>query len=147
MDELIARADVTIDAPADRVWQALTDPELIRQYMAGATVTSDWREGSPITYAGEWKGTTFEDRGTILQIQPRRRLRTTHYSPASGMPDVPENYHVVTYDLQEQGPGTQLTVTQENNPDRAMVEESQKTWAMMLQGIKQVAEQGTPTGR
>jgi len=33
-----------------------------------------------------------------------------------------------------------LMVTQENNPDQAMVEESEKTWAMMLSGIKSVVE-------
>src|SRR5690554_572753 len=86
---LVATATATIETPVSSVWEALVNPETIRQYMFGTTVSSDWRPGSAITWAGEWQGRKYEDRGTITRIQPGRLLEYTHYSPLSGLPDVP----------------------------------------------------------
>ena len=47
---LIAKASISIDASVDRVWNALTNPDIIKQYMFGAKVISDWNEGSPIVW-------------------------------------------------------------------------------------------------
>lgn len=43
---LVASASVLIDAPIGTVWHALVDPELIKRYMFGTTVVSDWSEGA-----------------------------------------------------------------------------------------------------
>src|SRR5437016_6516027 len=99
MGDLVATAEVTIDAAAEKVWRALTEPESIAQFMFGARVTTDWQPGSPITYDGEWKGKPYRDKGTVLEVDPNRLLKTTHFSPLSGKADVPENYNVVTYEL------------------------------------------------
>ena len=52
---LIATASITIKAPASKVWNALVDPKAIQQYMFGTNAVSDWREGSPIGWKGEWQ--------------------------------------------------------------------------------------------
>jgi len=41
---LIARASITINANSTQVWNALVDPQAIRQYMFGTNVVTDWRE-------------------------------------------------------------------------------------------------------
>lgn len=92
---LIARASVTIDATIGNVWDALVTPEAIKQYMFGTTVVTDWREGSPISWKGEWEGKPYEDKGTILQLKPGRSLQYSHFSPRSGLADTQENYHIV----------------------------------------------------
>lgn len=43
---LIAQASTTLSAPVATVWEALTNPVQIKQYMLGTDVVSDWREGS-----------------------------------------------------------------------------------------------------
>ena len=48
----VAKAAITINAPASKVWDALTNPDLIKQYLFGTEVTTDWQVGSPITYRG-----------------------------------------------------------------------------------------------
>jgi uncharacterized protein YndB with AHSA1/START domain len=94
MDErLIARASITIDAPMANVWEALINPAAIKQYMFGTNAVSDWKEGSPIVWKGEWQNKAYEDRGTILMIEKQRLLQYNHFSPLTGKPDVPENYH------------------------------------------------------
>ena len=141
MNPIIARAKVSIKAPVARIWEALTQPELVRQYLYGAEIVSDWKKGSPVTYRGVWQGKPYEDKGIILEIEPGKLLKVTHFSPLSGLPDVPENYHVVTYAITQDGAETNLTITQENNRDQAEADESEGTWKMILNNIKTLLEQ------
>ena len=137
---LIAKASTSIAAPAAKVWDALVNPQMIKQYMFGATVVSDWREGSPITWKGEWKGKPYEDKGKIRKIEPRQLLQYSHYSPLSGVPDTPENQHIVTIELSEQGAQTRISLSQDNNPNDEAREQSEKNWKTMLEGLKKLLE-------
>ena len=137
---LVARASVSISAPAAKVWDALVTPQTIKQYMFGTTVVSDWREGSPITWKGEWKGKPYEDKGRILKIDPRALLRYSHYSPLSGLPDTPENHHTVTIELSGNDGTTNVRLSQDNNANEQAKQESEKNWTMMLDGLKKLVE-------
>ena len=138
--DLVAKATITVNAPRAKVWKALVSPAAIKQYMFGADVRTDWKEGSPITWSGEWKGKQFQDKGKLLQVKPDRILQYTHFSPLAGQPDTPENYHTVTVELAEVAGKTQVTLTQDNNSTEAARKESEKNWKMMLAGLKKFAE-------
>jgi len=135
-----AAATTIIDVPASKVWEALTNPELIKRYMFGTDVITDWQVGSPITYRGEWEGKPFEDKGKVLEVKREKSLITTHWSPLSGVPDTPENYHTVAYQLSEKNGGTQVTITQDKNASEEEKEHSEKNWSMMLDGLKKLLE-------
>ena len=136
----IARAETTIKASADKVWNALTNPEMIKKYMFGTTVISDWKEGSKIIWKGEWEGKSYEDKGKILQLEVQKKLQYSHYSPLSGLHDNPENYHIVTIDLVKKDNETMVTLIQDNNPDEKAKEHSEKNWKMMLASLKKLLE-------
>lgn len=138
---LIARASAVINAPRDKVWQALVDPKAIQQYMFGTNVVSDWREGSQIVWKGEWQGQAYEDKGTILQLTPGQTLQYSHYSPLSGVADLPENYHTVTIELSDAGNQTQILLTQDKNTSEEERAHSQQNWEMMLAALKNYLEQ------
>ena len=140
-EQSIARATTTVEAPAAEVWEALVTPATIARYMFGAKVVSQWQEGSPISWSGEWKGKPFEDKGTILRLEPERLLQYSHYSPLSGLPDAPESYHTVTIELREEGGRTHVTLTQDNNPTDEAREHSETNWRAMLDGMKRVVEE------
>ncbi len=95
MNEITAEATVDIDASPSEVWRSLTDPARLKQYYLGAEVETDWQVGSPITFKGEWDGKPYEDKGEILVFEPERKLAYSHFSPTTGKPDAPENYHMV----------------------------------------------------
>ena len=135
-----ATATTTIDAPVSKVWQALVNPEIIKQYLFNTDVISDWNVGSPIIYRGEWEGKPFEDKGKILEIEPEKTLKSTHWSPLSGVPDTPENYHTVTYTLTGQGESTEVTITQDNNASEEEKAHSEKNWQTVLDGMKKLLE-------
>jgi uncharacterized protein YndB with AHSA1/START domain len=137
---LVAQASVTINAPRADVWKALVTPAAIKQYMFGTNVVSDWKPRSPITWKGEWQGESYEDKGVILRVEPDRVLQYTHFSPLSGVADVPENYHTVTVELTAEGAGTRVVLSQDNNATEQAREHSQKNWEMALAGLKRLVE-------
>ena len=140
-ENLVANASTTIDAPAAKVWDALTNPATIKQYMFGTTVASDFKKGSPITWKGEWQGKPYEDKGVIQDVDPQRRLQYTHFSPQAGLPDKPENYHTVTIELAEDGTDrTRVTLSQDNNPTEEAREHSEQNWHTMLVVLKAFVE-------
>ncbi len=139
--DLVADADITINASSDKVWDALINPSKIKKYMMGTTVTSDWKEGSSIQWKGEWKGKSYEDKGTVLRLDPGSMLQYTHYSPMTGLPDVPENYHTVTIKLSGKGAKTMLSLSQDGNATEKGKEESEKNWKQMLGGLKDLVEE------
>jgi uncharacterized protein YndB with AHSA1/START domain len=139
---LDAVVSVLTRASREKVWDALINPDSIKQYMFGTTVTTGWREGAPITWKGEWEGKPYEDKGTVLRFEPEDTLSYSHFSSMGGLPDVPENHHTVTIHLTAEGKDTRITLTQENNKTQEAKAHSEKNWQMMLDALKKFLEMG-----
>ena len=139
-ESYIAAAEIDIDGAPTAVWKALTDPELVAKYFFGTQVQTDWKPGSPIVWKGEYEGKKYEDKGEILEVQPNRLLRVTHFSPMIGLADKPENYHTLTYDLDERGGSTHVTLSQDNNSSEEEAERSTANWETVLTGLKKTVE-------
>lgn len=137
---LIANVSTTINVPVTKVWDSLINPEIIRQYMFGTEVVSNWKEGSPIVWKGIWKEKPYEDKGVILAIEPQKTLRYSHFSPLSGVADVPENYHTLTYTISGKGDHTHVSLSQDNNANEKAMEHSTKMWQQLLAELKKVLE-------
>jgi uncharacterized protein YndB with AHSA1/START domain len=141
-DDFIAEKRITVHAPVEAVWRALTDPELVKEYMYGTHLETDWKVGSPIAWKGEWKGNAYEDKGTVLAYDPNRLLTVTHWSPMDGSEDKPENYRTVSYELAERDGDTILTLKQDNNPTQEAADTmAEQNWGPVLEGLRAVAEQ------
>jgi uncharacterized protein YndB with AHSA1/START domain len=146
MTAITARASVVVDAPRQRVWEALTDPDLVRQYFMGAEINTDWQVGHPITFKGLWKDAPFEDKGEILTFDPQEEMSYSHWSPLSGTADAPDNYHVVRISLDDAEDGTRVTLEQSNlngritDADRKARDDYEKNWRGTLEGLKKIAE-------
>jgi uncharacterized protein YndB with AHSA1/START domain len=136
----IAKPEIDVAAPAARVWTALTDPEMIAKYFFGSQVETDWQPGSPIVWKGEYEGKRYEDKGEVLEVEQNRLLRVTHFSPMTGLPDKPENYHTLTYTLDERGGSTHISLSQDNNGSEAEAERATANWMTMLNGLKSTVE-------
>jgi uncharacterized protein YndB with AHSA1/START domain len=145
---LIVRSSITIQAPAAKVWDALTSAEQTKKYMFGCAALSDWTVGSPLVWKGNFNGVELiAVKGTVTDIRPGQFLAYTTIDPNSSIPDIPENYVTVTYTLTERDGQTLLEVTQ---GDFAGVADGEKRytetynngegWNPILVEIKKLAE-------
>jgi len=140
MNELGASGSITIGAPIDEVWKAITTPELIKQWFFGVDTESDWTPGSHLIHRGEWQGKPYVDKGEILKIEPPTLLVHTHWSEVSGVPDAPENYQEVTWELSARDGSTELTITERNLPSEEAKTVSEEGWRTALTGLKTLLE-------
>ena len=129
----------TIDAPIDLVWDALVNPDIVKQYFYGSTINTDWQIGSPIEFTGEYEGKSYKDKGEIQEYIPNQVLSYSYLSDWSGLEDVPENYLLVTYRVQKLDEGTELTITQ-TNYDEEKAAHSKESWQTVVEGLKKIVE-------
>ncbi len=146
---LIIRNEILIHAPAWRVWDALINPQITIQYMFGCVPVTDWKEGSSLLWRGSYEGKEMDFvKGQVIKIEPGSHLSYTVIDPNNqAIPDVPENYLIVTYDLVEEDGSTRFIVTQ---GDYALVAEGEKRfqdsnnggegWNPILVQIKKIVE-------
>jgi|SRR6185436_3719306 len=139
-NNITGRASITVNAPVSKVWEALTKPEIIKQYFFGTNTKTDWKPGSPITFEGEWEGKSYKDKGTIMNVEPNKLIRYSYWSSMSGIEDKPENYVIITYRLEEEKGKTNLSITQENIPDEKTKVHSEQNWNMVLTDLKKLLE-------
>lgn len=140
-NNLIAETSITINASREAVWKAITTPALIKEYLMGTNVKTDWKEGSPITYEGEYEGKKYKDKGLIKKIETGKVFQSTYWSSMGGKEDKPENYNLVTYKLSEIGENeTKLTLTQDNVLSEKEKDHATDNWKMVLKKLKEVAE-------
>ncbi len=140
MTDLTTATSTTIRAPIQEVWQALTTPDLIERWFFGVQTETDWRPGSPIVHRGEWQGQRYEDKGTIVRVEPPELLVHTHWSDLSGTPDSPEHYQEVTWALKRRDGATELIVSERNLPSPEAKELSEQSWEMVLGNLKSLLE-------
>ncbi len=139
-EKLTAKVTIEIKAPVHKVWEALTRPDLIRRYLFGAEVRTDWKVGSPIIYRGVTEGDKFEDKGVILSLEQNKFLQITQWSNMSGLPDEEENYTKITYTLSFAEGITSLSVIQDNLPSDKMRIYLEHNWKLALNKMKRLLE-------
>lgn len=143
MHEVSVTAQVSkhVDAAPAEVFRAITDPARLKRFFFCADVESGWTPGDPIRMRGEFKGKAYEDKGEIREAVAGVRLSFSHYSPLSGAPDKRENYHIVAFDLEPDGEGSMVTLSQSNldgtvkASDKAHRADYEKNWQGVLDGL------------
>src|SRR5690349_9455815 len=101
--QLIIKNDITINAPASVVWNALTNPLQTKKYMFGCETVTDWKPGSPLVWKGVFDGKELVAvKGSVVSIQEGKYLAYTTFDPNSTTQDIPDNYATVTYTLKEE---------------------------------------------
>lgn len=131
---------IMIHAPVVSVWEALTKPELVKQWQYGANVITNWQKGSPIVYRSEWEGTVYEQTGTILEIEPNKLVKYTLFAPRPGLDDTPENSFTMTYTLEEINGQTTLTIIQDDPREQLPQEQAEENENSVLEGLKKLVE-------
>jgi uncharacterized protein YndB with AHSA1/START domain len=131
---------MTTHASISRVWNALVNPAAMHEYMAGAVVTANWKEGGAIAWKGELLDRPYEFTGVILKILPRKKMQFTHARLRSGINAIPGIGQTVTIDLSVRGRQTDVLLSQDRNPSGSIRANSEKRWEILLAALKTYVE-------
>jgi uncharacterized protein YndB with AHSA1/START domain/DNA-binding transcriptional ArsR family regulator len=135
--------EIYIKTTPERLWQAITDPDLRRKYTFGVGVYSDWTPGS--AYQGRTTDMTIApgmpiSEGENVEVVPPTRLVQTFRALWSD--DVKaEGTSRVTWEIEAVGDSCRLTVTHDRLRTGAN-EELYGGWPMVLSGLKTLLETG-----
>jgi uncharacterized protein YndB with AHSA1/START domain len=142
------KADVSITITADllTVWDALTKPEIVKQWFFGTHLSTTWEPGTPIIFSGEWQDKKYEDKGTVLAYTQLEMLQYTYWSSMSGIEDKPENYVTITYRIGGEDGNVAVTIIQENIPDEKTRNHSIETWKKVLTALKTMLKKNEVMG-
>lgn len=142
LESLILKKKFLFNAPVEAVWDALTNPEKIKRYLFGTKAVSDWKEGSPLRFTGEWDGKQYTDKGTVLKFEKNKIFQYNYWSSFSPLPDKPENYSVLTFVLSSNGQQTLLTFEQKGFFDEKSFNHSDENWESVMKTMKAIVEEG-----
>jgi uncharacterized protein YndB with AHSA1/START domain len=130
--------EIYIKATPERVWEAITDPEMRKRYSFGVGIESDWTEGS--TYKASVPGVVDISSGENVEVDPPKRLVQTF--KALWSEDVErEGTSRVTWEITPVGTSSQLRVTHDQLGEGAN-NELWGGWPMILSGLKTLIETG-----
>ena len=132
---------INIMADKSKVWEALTNSNIIKQYLFGAEVNSDWKVGSKIIYSGNFDGIEFRDEGIINVLDFEKVFQYSYWSANHGTENIPENHVVISYDIISTDTGTTLELTQKNYKSKEIAEGMNYIWDLILGNLKKLIEE------
>jgi uncharacterized protein YndB with AHSA1/START domain len=139
--DLEVSASVDIKADLAKVWNVMTNPKIIKEYLFGTETITNWKVGSEIVFQGEYEGHKYKDKGIVRENILQKRISYNYWSAFTGLDDIPENYSLVSYDLEKKGDKlTKLTWTQKGYATEQGHIESKGGMKEFLDHIKEIAE-------
>ena len=134
--------EVYIRTTPERLWQALVDGELTRQYYYNSRVESDWQQGSHYLYRSPDGGVLID--GDVIEADPPRRLVTTFRAlwsqgAAEAVPTT------VTFEISPVGAACKLTLIHAGlEPASPLTSGINTGWTQILSSLKTLLETGEP---
>ncbi len=131
MKDYIVKKHIIINAPAETVWDALTNPEKTKEYFFHCRVISDWKAGSPITFKGRmFFIIPIKMKGVIKKIEPGKLLQYTLSNKSDGKAST----STVTDKLKFANWHTTLNITD----DVGQGEDAEKRYKKSVKGLDKV---------
>lgn len=131
---------IFIRAGIENVWNALTDGEVTRRYWGHDNISS-WEVSAPWEHVRCDGSGTVDVRGRVIELDPPTKMVWSWAFGADA--DKPEKCSIVTYQLDELGPDTRLSVTHsELEPGSTMDKGIREGWPAVLSNLKSLLETG-----
>ncbi|MGH3797813.1 MAG: ArsR/SmtB family transcription factor [Pseudonocardiaceae bacterium] len=131
--------EIYIRTTPERLWEAITDPEIRSKYNFGAVVNSEWTPGSRLKM-GVPNTDGLLGEGEVLDVDPPRRL--VHSMVALWSDEVKsEGTSRVTWEIEQIADSCRLTVTHDQLREGANTQ-LYGGWPMILSGLKTWLETG-----
>ena len=132
--------NIELNAPVSKVWDALTKPELTKQYFFDCESISTYKVGDAIEFV------MYKDnqkivvvKGVITLCLTDKMLAYTCFSPETE--NKPDKHTMVTIALIPEENKTRLTITQGSfKDDKAHYDQTNQGWNFVLSGLKKLVE-------
>jgi uncharacterized protein YndB with AHSA1/START domain len=132
-----------IAAPAEKVWQALTEPAFSEQYFFGFAVDVEPKQGGRFRLL--WPDGRVHVSGEVAEWSPPRRLAVTWLVEGmNDFGDLPEC--LISYDIAPSGEAAKLTMSESHSWDvpRDLLKGGEMGWPKILSSLKSLLETGRP---
>ena len=134
---------IIIKALPSVVWNTLTNPELMKQWMGEPEmeleIITDWKVGNPIVIKG-FHHIQFENKGTVLQFESNKVLQYNYLSSLSQLPDEPGNYSIIEFSLAPAEDHTSLSLTINNFPTETIFKHVDFYWRGTIEVLRKLIE-------
>lgn len=137
---ITSKSTILINASKEKVWDALTKPELVKQWQYGSDLITDWKVGSGIRFRTEWGDKVFEQWGKVLEIVPNERIRYSLFFPRPDLEDKEENYFIMSYIISGTDHNIRLEILKEDNRPGAVMEKESSEENPVLMALREIAE-------
>jgi uncharacterized protein YndB with AHSA1/START domain len=129
-----------IRTTAEKLWQALLEPEFTKQYWCGTWQECDWKVGSKWTvYAPDGR---IADNGEVVEIVPNKKLVLTWQNHLKKEMEA-EGHSRLTYELEQQGDMVRLTLTHTiEKTGSLLIGAVSQGWPAILSSLKSMLETG-----
>ena len=140
MSKLSISITIYIASTPEKVWKALTDPDITERYWGGTRIESDWRVGSKVIYRRDGKVT---DEHELLTCEPPLRFSHTFHPLFGEFASEPPSR--VEFEIVPGGSTVRLTMTHDNFQESSKVYRAcSGAWPMLLSSLKTLLETGQP---
>ncbi len=137
------RLVTVIQTTPEKLWAALTQPEMTRQYFFGLSVTTDWRVGADLTYLRP-DGNP-EIRGEVLEVIPNRKLVYSFNGECAEENQAGDPPSRVTFEIEPMGAACKLILVHDGfDTETTTYEGVGNGWPLVLSGLKTLLETGKP---
>lgn len=139
----IINRTVAIHAPVPLVWNALTDHNLMAQWMSDSPIQiiTDWKVDGPIVIKGDLHNIPFENTGTVLKYEPGKALQYTHLSSLSHLSGNSEDFCRIEFHLTAKESQTILILTISNFPTESIFKHMDFYWRTTIGLLKKMVEE------
>ena len=132
-----------MQASPQRVWQALIDGRMVREYWSRHRNVSDWKPGSRWEHQDYDDGSIVDIAGKVIESIPPRRLVLSWAFPNDL--DNPAKVSQVAFDIESYMDAIRLTVRHTAlEPGSDMQKGVSAGWPLVISGMKTLLETGTP---
>ncbi|MBK7038641.1 MAG: SRPBCC domain-containing protein [Bacteroidetes bacterium] len=137
------KTEILINSPVSLVWKHLSTTALVQKWIGepemNIQIITDWEVGSPIIIKG-FHHINFINQGTILKFEPNKILQYNQLDSISNLPDMEENYSILTFQLSSINDQTLLQIDIENFPTETIYKHLNLYWRTTIELIKHIIE-------
>jgi uncharacterized protein YndB with AHSA1/START domain len=125
----------------EKVFEAITRPDIARRYWGHENISDDWQPGSTWQHIRTDAARTVDLVGKVLESDPPRRL-VISWANESQKND-PDHYSRVTFEIEPRGDMVKLTILHDElQPGSGMLNGISKGWPHVISSMKSYLETG-----